>query len=75
MAVGAVFGFLFGAAAYWLGLRNGYRRGVNDQPQKVRDELAQLRFERGVAEERYESEQRVSKHFELALLEAVRTKQ
>lgn len=71
LAIGAA-GLLlavFGLLCLWIGYRRGWHRGVNDQPQKLREALAQATFERGVAEERMEMAEKTSKRFEVAMLQ------
>lgn len=73
-----LYGFLF---SLWGGIcaavahAAGYRRGVNRQPDAAAAKWREEHFKRLVAEERAETAERVSKRFELAMLETVAARQ
>lgn len=66
LLMGAVFS-LWGALAMWIGYSRGHNQGLRDRPQEQKHALAQARFNLGVAEERLDTERKVSKRFEVAM--------
>ena len=73
-----LYGLMFagwGALCPWLGDMRGYRRGVNKAPQVREHRWQEEHFKRLVAEDRADTAERVSKRFEVAMLEAVGARQ
>lgn len=70
LAVGVLFSLL-AALFLFVGYRWGWYRGVKDRDQAQRDELAQVRFKQGVAEDRLDSERKIRKSFEVMVQQMV----
>ena len=51
----------------WIGYSRGWRRGVKDRPDVQKDALAQARYERNVAEERLDTERKLTKRLEIVV--------
>ena len=63
-------GFAFavwGALMLWIGYSRGWRRGVKDRPDVQKDALTQARYERNVAEERLDTERKLTKRLEIVV--------
>ena len=65
----------WGAFCGFICYQVAYRRGLQASPQAHKDELRQARFERGVAEERLESQEQTIRTLRMALQQATESRE
>ena len=58
---------VWGGLALWIGYVRGHNRGIKDRPETQKDALTQARFNLGVAEERLDTERKLTKRLEIVV--------